>query len=113
MVIAASIATLPLVMLYFEHVSLAGLPTTLLVLPALPVVLVTNALAGVTGIASTAVAEPLGWLAWLASSYVTFLVGAVSKVPGASVDTGRIAPFLVFAYYALLIGAVARPATPA
>ena len=43
MTIAATIATLPLIALYFERVSLVGLPTTLLVLPALPLVLVTQA----------------------------------------------------------------------
>ena len=107
MVIAASVTTMPLAMLYFEHVSLVGLPTTLLVLPALPFVLVTNTFASVTGLASTAVSEPIGWVAWLASSYVTLVVGAVSKLPGASVDTGRVAPFLVLAYYAMLIGVVA------
>ena len=109
MVIAASVTTIPLAMLYFEHVSLVGLPTTLFVLPALPIVLVTNALVAFAGLASTAVAEPIGWLAWFASSYVTLVVGAASDVPGASVDTGRVAPFLALAYYALLIGVVARP----
>ena len=103
MTIGATATTLPLVMLYFERVSLVGLPTTLLVLPALPIVLVTGALTGLAGLIDGAVAEPIGWLAWLASTYVTSVVDAISRLPGVSVDTGPVAPFLVLAYYAALI----------
>ena len=82
MTIGATATTLPLVMLYFERVSLVGLPTTLLVLPALPIVLVTGALTGLAGLIDGAVAEPIGWLAWLASTYVTSVVDAISRLPG-------------------------------
>ena len=109
MTIGATATTLPLVMLYFERVSLVGLPTTLLVLPALPIVLVTGALTGLAGLIDGAVAEPIGWLAWLASTYVTSVVDAISRLPGVSVDTGPVAPFLVLAYYAALVVLAARP----
>ena len=109
MTIGATATTLPLVMLYFERVSLVGLPATLLVLPALPIVLVTGALTGLVGLLDSAVAAPIGWLAWLASAYVTSIVDAMSKLPGASIDTGPVAPFIVLAYYAALSAVSARP----
>ena len=96
-------------MLYFERVSLVGLPATLLVLPALPIVLVTGAITGLLGLVDGAVAGPVGWLAWLASTYVTTVVDAMSRLPGASIDTGPVGPFLVLAYYAALAAVAARP----
>ena len=103
MTIAATVATLPLIAFYFQRVSLVGLPTTVLALPALPLVLVTQAVAGLLGLLSTAVAQPFGWLAWAATSYLTGVVGIVAKLPGASVETGGVAPLLVWAYYGVFV----------
>ena len=103
MSIAATLATLPLVDFHFQQVSLVGLPATILVLPALPFVLVLQAVSGFIGLLSTGVAEPFGWLAWLASAYVTGIVGLIARLPGASVETGSLAPLLVWAYYGILV----------
>ena len=92
-------ATLPLVAFYFERVSLVGIPTTLLVLPALPAVLVTQAATAFVGLLSVPVAEAVGWTAWLASRYVTEVVGVAALVPGSSIETGRLSGWLVGAYY--------------
>ena len=102
MTIAATVATLPLVAFYFQRVSLIGLPTTLLTLPALPPVLVTQAAAGVVGLVSPWVATPVGWVAWAATSYLTGVVDLLGRLPGASFETGRVAPLLVWAYHGLL-----------
>ena len=104
MTVAATVATLPLVAFYFQRVSLVGVPATALVLPALPAVLVTQAAAGLVGMVHTTLAQPLAWLAWLATFYVTEVVGAMARLPIASVETGRIAHALVFAYYGALAG---------
>jgi competence protein ComEC len=105
MTVAATVATLPLLAFYFERISLVGLPATLLTLPALPLVLVTQAAAGLTGLASTTIAQPLGWLAWVTTAYITGVVGLFARLPGASFETGPVASSLVWAYYALLAGA--------
>ena len=60
MTVAATVATLPLIAFYFQRVSLVGLPTTALVLPAVPGVLVTQAAAGAVGMIDTTIAKPLG-----------------------------------------------------
>ena len=103
MTVAAIIATLPLTAFYFERVSLVGLPTTLLVLPALPAVLVTQAIAGLVGLLSGWLALPLGWLAWGTTAYITGIVDLAARVPGSSIETGRLAPPLVWGYYGLLL----------
>ena len=102
MTIAATVATLPLIAFYFERVSLVGVPTTLLVLPALPLVLVGQAVAGVAGLLSTGLGEVFGWVAWLWTRYVTGVVGLMARLPAASVETGPLAPVLVWAYYGVI-----------
>ena len=103
MTIVATLATLPLVAFYFQRISLIGLPTTIVTLPALPVVLVTQAATGLVGLFSSALATPFSWLAWLFTAYLTGIVGLLARLPAASIETGRLAPLLVWAYY----GAVA------
>ena len=104
MTIGATVATLPLVALHFQYVSFVGLPATLLTLPALPAVLVTHAIAGTVGVISIGVAQPFGWLAWVTSGYVTAVVELFARLPFASLETGRMAPALVWTYYGLLVG---------
>ena len=106
--ISATAATLPLVAFHFQQVSLVGLPSTLLTMPALPFALVTGAVAGTIGLAAGWAAAPFGWLAWAASAYITGVASAVGSIPGALVETGRLAPFLVWAYYAVLASVVFR-----
>jgi competence protein ComEC len=103
MTIAATVATLPLAAFYFERLSLVGLPATLLALPALPPALMSQAAAGAVGLLSTVPAQPLGWLAWVITAYITGVVGLFARLPGASFETGPVAPLLVWAYYLLLL----------
>ncbi len=101
--LAATIATLPLVAFYFHRISLAGVPATLLTLPAMPAVLSAGALAGLVGLASPLLAQPLGWVAWAFTAYLTGAVRLFSMVPGASIQVGHMGPFLVWAYYGALM----------
>ena len=102
---AATLATWPLVAFYFERVSFIGLPVTLLTLPALPVVLLAHAAAGVLGLFASWLAAPFGWVAWAAGSYVTGLVGLAARLPVADAEVGRMAPFFLWGYYGLLVAA--------
>ena len=107
---AATIAVVPLVAFYFERISMVGLPATMLAMPALPLALVAHAAAALIGLASTWAAQLPGWVAWAASAYVTGVASAVARLPGAAVETGRLAPVLVWGYYFALIAALfARP----
>jgi competence protein ComEC len=103
MTIAATIATLPLTVLHFGRLSVVGMPATLLAVPALPAIMVTHAAAGLVGLASDSLAQPLGWLAWVPSAYLTSVVGLFARVPAASVDVGRLASLLMLACYGIAI----------
>ena len=112
--VAATLGTLPLVAFYFEQVSLVGLPTTLLSLPALPAILGTGLLTAALGLVSPAAAEVVGWAAWLCLSYLKTVVEVFDAIPGNAVRVGGFGAPLVVAYYAALLTAVAaRPRLPA
>ena len=100
--VAATVATLPLVAFHFQRVSLVGIPTSLVAIPALPIILVTQAITGLLGLLSVTFAQAFGWLAWLATSYLTFIVDIAARVPGASLETGQLAVPLVWGFYGAL-----------
>ena len=99
---AATVATAPLVAFYFREVPLVGIPTTVLLLPALPFVLVSQAATALVGLVSAALAETLGWLAWASTGYIVGVVDLVGKLPAQPVQTGPLAPVLVWLYYIVL-----------
>ena len=99
--LAATVATAPLIALYFSRIPIAGLPATLLTLPVLPMSLGAHGVAAAIGLVSEHVAIPFGWLAWGLSAYITGIVGLFARVPAASVDVGSAAPALVWAFYAM------------
>ncbi len=94
MTVAATLATLPLVVHYFGRVPLVGVPATMLALPALPAVLVSHAAAAFAGSVAGWLGVPFGWAAWLTSSYVIAVVDVFARLPSASVETGRASPYL-------------------
>ncbi len=100
--LAATLATAPLVGFYFERISLVGLPTTLLTLPAVPIALAAHGATALTGLVSEAASLPIGWLAWAVSWYVTDAVSLISRAPAASVGVGKLGHALVWGYYIAL-----------
>ena len=99
---AATVATLPLVGFYFQQVSLVSVPVTLLALPALPAILLTQGAAALVGLANEGLAQPVGWLAWVLTSYLTELVRGIAAIPGTSLRIGELPTWPVWAYYGLL-----------
>ena len=104
--VAATLATAPLVMFYFERVSLVGLPATLLSMPALPLTLVAHGATALVGMVSETAALPFGWIAWILSGYITGVSTLFSGLPMASVETGELAHLFVWAYYSVMTGIV-------
>ena len=98
--LAATVATAPLIALYFSRISIVGLPATLLTLPVLPFSLGAHGVTAAVGLVSDHAAIPFGWLAWGLSAYITGVVGLFARVPGASVDVGSAAPPMVWTFYA-------------
>ena len=105
--VGATAGAMPLVAFNFGRAPLLGAAATLLMLPALPVLII-------GGIATGALAllwAPLGWsAAWLpaAAGWWTILVArAVNAVPGASISVGAVEAAWVWGYYAALAALLA------
>ncbi len=99
--LGAVLATLPLISHYFNTVSLMSLPATFLTLPAIPLIITSSALVGLTGMFFPAIAAVLGWTTWLFVSYVAIVVETFARIPFSSVNLEMNMPALS-AYYAVL-----------
>lgn len=104
--LAAIVATWPLVAYNFGIVPLVGLPATFFSLPALPAIIVTAALVAFAGLFAPLAAQILGWLAWLFSSYLVFVVEGFDALPFSSLQVA-IAKWQVWGYYIALTAAIA------
>lgn len=113
MTVAATLATLPLVVYYFGRVPLVGVPATMLALPALPAVLVSHAAAAFAGAAAGWLGVPFGWAAWLTSTYVIAVADAFARLPAASIETGRASSYLAGMSCAVLAAAYVLSRRPA
>ena len=108
--VAATLATLPLLAFHFERVSLVGILATPLILPALPLALALYAATAVVGILASLPAQVVGLVSWAVGGYVALVVGLFARLPAASIEVGRVAPYLVWGYYGALLLLVSRRA---
>ena len=97
--LGAIIAVWPLIAYYFGIVSLLSLPATFLILPALPGIIITGALAGGLGLIALSAAQIVAWLAWLLLSYMLLVVNLFSAIPFSYAEVGTVGSNLVWAYY--------------
>ena len=80
--VAVTVGTWPLLAFTFERVSLLGIPTTLLALPALPLLLVGSALTGALGLVWAPFGTAAGIVTWVPLTYVLWLVEVLGTLPG-------------------------------
>jgi competence protein ComEC len=99
---AAVIATLPLIALYFQRISLIALPANLLVLPAFPYIMFSSTLVAVLGLVSGTLAQLAGYFAWLGLSYMIEMVRLMAAIPFASLELRRFNIEMCVACYSLL-----------
>ena len=106
--LAAIVATLPLMVYYFQSFSLVGLPATVV---ASAFVTAATMLAGVTALLGL-FAPPLAWVVgWVASFFLICIVATVewfARLPLASVEIGFMNGALVWGYYLGLLAIVSR-----
>jgi len=103
---AAEAMTLPLSIFYFKQISLVSLPTSLLALPALPIIMATGAVLVGGGWVFSAwlpgLVSFLGWLSWLFLAYMIAVIDFFASLPFASVSLNAIHPIWLVVYYGLL-----------
>ncbi len=105
--VAATLATLPIIVYDFHRLSLISIPVNLLVLPAQPAIMLTGLLAIAAGFISPMLAQVVAWFAYPFLAWTTSVIEFAARIPFASIDIGRIPDAVVIAYYAALIALVA------
>ena len=101
--LAATVATAPIVGMYFGSVPIWGVISTLLALPAIPVLVVTSALAAVVGsITSSIIAYWFAVPTLLVASYVIKVAEAFDAIPINQISDIRWTPTLAVGYYVVV-----------
>ncbi|MFH0905623.1 MAG: ComEC/Rec2 family competence protein [bacterium] len=103
--LAATIATLPLIIFHFGGFSLVALLANLLVVPIVPLVM----LLGFGAIVIFAVIpflQIIGLVSWLATRLLLIIIQAAGSLPHAFVEVPPLPPVYPVVYYLLLIGIV-------
>jgi competence protein ComEC len=72
----------------------------------LPAIIVAGALAGLIGLAFLPIAQAIGWLAWLFTSYMLFIVSGFASLPISSIEVGSVNTTVIVVYYSALAAAV-------
>jgi len=101
--LAASITTTPIILHYFERLSLVTLVSNFLILPAQPFVMVWGGLATLLGLVVRPLGQVVAWIAWVFLTYTIEIVRLTSQSPFASVPV-QMGAGMVFVYYVLLGG---------
>ena len=104
--LGAIIAVWPLVAFYFGIFSIIGPLATFLAMPALPLIILTGTLAAVIGLASLAVAQAIGWLAWPFLSYMIVVVSGLAAPSISSVAVDSVSLVFIAGYYVVLAVAI-------
>jgi len=104
--LAATIAVWPLIAHYFGIVSFAGPLATFLALPAMPGIIATGALAGLIALLALPIAQVIGWLAWLFTSYMLLVVDSFASLPISSIEVVSVGTAVISAYYSVLATAI-------
>jgi len=102
-IISALIGIAPLIAYNFGVLPVLAIPTTIFILPVLPLIIITSALVGIIGLILPFLAMIIGWLDWLFISYMLLIVRIFDALPLASIDLKITEPWQVWCYYILLL----------
>jgi competence protein ComEC len=104
--LGAIIAVWPLVAYYFGIFSVVGPLATFLITIVFPVIIILGTLAAIVGLASLAVAQAFGWLAWPFLSYMMAVVSGLAAPSVSAIAVDSISPVFIACYYVALAGAI-------
>lgn len=96
--LAAQLTTLPLILFYFQNLSLASLPANAFILPAQPAVMVVGGASLLVSLIWQPAGQAVAWLAWPFTAYTIGLSNLFAQLPLAliSVDMPGIAGLVVY-----------------
>ena len=103
--LAAQITSTPLIVFTFHRLSVVGLLTNFLVLPAQPAVMLWGGITTLTAMVFQPIGQIVGWIAWAFLEYTIAVVQWTATLPLASIPVGKFDAPLLVVYYVVLLGA--------
>ena len=103
--LAAQITTTPLIVFTFHRLSIVGLVTNLIVLPAQPAVMVWGGIATLTAMIVQPIGQMIAWVAWAFLEFTIAVVQWTATLPLATISVGRFDTPILAVYYMILLGA--------
>jgi competence protein ComEC len=104
MTIAAQITTLPIMLFYFNSLSLSAFAVNPLVLSVQPMVMIAGGLALVVGMIWLPAGQALAWAGWAPTAYTIRVVEWGSNLSTLWWPIGQLSPVWIAGYYAALFG---------
>lgn len=100
--IAAQITTLPMLLYYFERLSIFSLPANILILPVQPALMVLGGLSMLVGMILFPLGQLIGFLGWTLAAYTIRIVEFFAGRPWSSQTLTTFPLYLVFLYFGVL-----------
>ena len=106
--VVATAATLPLIALHFERLSLVSVPANLLVTPTFPLLFLGSLATGIAGTISATLGSSVGWMiAWLPLSWFVEVAQRLADLPFAALQIEGFGIWHTFVIYGVLIALAA------
>ncbi len=107
--LAAQLTTLPLMVYYFNRLSLTALIANPLILPAQPALMVLGGISIFAGMIFQPIGQVFAWAAWPFTAYTIRMVEWLSTIPHGSIALGQVTmPSIILFYCALFMLTIDR-----
>ena len=102
MTLAAQLGTLPILIFHFGRLSLISPLANLLIVPFLPVIMISGIILSFTGLIWLSLAKILAWPVWFLLSYLVGVINYLSSFPLAAYEFKNISLIVLITYYLFL-----------
>jgi competence protein ComEC len=100
--LAAQVLVLPIIVYYFQRISLSSLIANPLILPAQPAVMILGGAALLAGTVYFPLGQIMAWIAWPFVAYTIRTVEFLAGFPGGALTLGEVSAVIVIAFYLIL-----------
>lgn len=102
MTLAAQLGTLPILIFHFGRLSLVSPLANLLIVPLLPVIMISGIVLGFAGLIWLPLAKIIAWPVWFLLSYLVKVVDYLSSLPLAAYEFKNVSWLILIGYYLVL-----------
>ena len=104
MTLAAQLGTLPILIFHFGRLSLVSPLANVLIVPFLPVIMISGIILSLTGLIWLSLTKIIAWPVWFLLSYLVRIVDYLSSLPLAAYEFESVSWVILLGYYMILIG---------